>query len=326
MLLDRQIKNILVAIFLVFPVGTSVAESDYPNRPLTMTTPTAAGGGTDLVARIFSESLTGSLRQSIVVDNKPGAGGLIGNQAMLKEKNDGHSLFVSANNNQLIVPLMFKEANFDPLDDYEPVAGLAKVPYILAVHPSFPAGNLDEFLEEIKNNRGKYQYVSAGVGTLNHLIPEMLSQRLDAGLEHVPYKGIAAALADVVSNRVPIVFGALPAISSQIDSGRLKLLAVTGETRLPSLPDVPALNEKVPGIANDMWVAMWAPKGTPAEVVKKLDEAVSEAKQDPALQERIANAGMSVMEEDSKALAALQRNEFEIWKKLLDELELIARQ
>lgn len=326
MLLDRQVKNILVALLLIAPFGASSAENDYPNRALTLTTPTAAGGGTDLVARIFSESLTGALGQSIVVDNKPGAGGLIGNQAMLKERNDGYSLFVSANNNQLIVPLMFKNANFDPIEDYEPIAGLAKVPYILAVHPSFPADNLDEFLEEIKSNRGKYQYVSAGVGTLNHLIPEMLSQRLDAELEHVPYKGIAAALADVVSNRVPIVFGALPSISSQIDSGRLKLLAVTGETRLPSLPDVPALNEKVPGIANDMWVAMWAPKGTSADTVAKIDKAVAKAKKDPALQERLVNAGMSVMEEDSQGLNDLQKSEFEVWKKLLKELDLIDRQ
>src|SRR5690606_35744657 len=122
------------------------------------------------------------------------------------------------------------------------------------------------------------------------------------------------------------VFGALPSIASHIESGRLKLLAVTGETRLPSLPEVPALNEKVPGIANDMWVAMSAPKGTSADTVAKIDKAVTEAKKDPALQERLVNAGMSIMEEDSNELNDLQKSEFELWKKLLKELNLIARQ
>lgn len=321
----RSCKRWLFVLLLAIPMGAPVAQSDYPSRALTITTPTAAGGGTDLVARIFAERLTGLLGQSIVIDNKSGAGGLIGNQAMQKERNDGYSLFVSANNNQLIVPLMFKDADFDPIDDYEPVAGLARVPYILAVHPSFPAGNLKEFLAEISNNPGKYQYVSAGVGTLNHLIPEMLSQRLNADLEHVPYKGIAAALSDVVSNRVPIVFGALPAISPQVESGRLKLLAVTSETRLPSLPSVPALNEEVPGLANEMWVALWAPAGTSDDIVSRLDAAVAEAKKDSGLQERISSAGMSVMEEDAQGLNQLQKGEFEVWKKLLAELDLIAR-
>ena len=311
----------LLAAFISAPHAVS-AESTYPERPIVITTPTAAGGGTDMVARVYAEQLAKTLGQSIAVINKPGAGGLIGNQAMQREANDGYSLFVSANNNQLIVPQMLDDANFDPIKDYVPIAGLARVPYILAVHPDFPAKTLPEFLKQVENNSGKYQYVSAGVGTLNHLVPEMLAQRLNTKMEHVPYKGISAALSDVISNRVPIVFGALPAIYPQVEAGKLRLLAVVSENRLPSLPDVPALNEYVSDFSNDMWVALYAPAGTPPDVVEKINAAVADAKRDPQVQERFSQLGMFIMDDGPDALNKRQIAEFQTWKTVLDQIGL----
>ncbi|PLC50641.1 LacI family transcriptional regulator [Pollutimonas subterranea] len=288
--------------------------STYPSRAITVTTPTAAGGGTDIVARVVSERLASVLGQSIVVANKPGAGGVIGNQAMLREKNDGYSLFITANSNQLIVPWVFKDANFDPINDFEPVAGLGIVPYVLAVHPDFPSKNLDEFLALIKANPGKYQYASAGAGTLNHLIPEMLTHALGTSMEHIPYRGVAPAMADVLGGRVPIVFGSLSSVLENIRAGKLRALGVSSMERAGVLPEIPALSEKIPGFRSEMWVALYAPAGTPEPVITKLHKAVQLALADPKTHEIFKGLGMTVMNEGPAELAALQEAEYLQWK------------
>jgi len=290
------------------------AGSDYPTRPITITTPTAAGGGTDIVARIVSEKLSSVLGQPIVVANKPGAGGVIGNQAMLREKNDGYSLFITANSNQLIVPWIFKDANFDPINDFEPVAGLGVVPYVLAVHPDFPSKGLDEFLGLIKANPDKYQYASAGAGTLNHLIPEMLAHALGTSMEHIPYRGVAPAMADVLSGRVPIVFGSLSSVLENIRAGNLRALGVSSPHRTDILPDVPAISEKIPDFRSEMWVALYAPAGTPQPIIEKLHKSVQMALADPKTQKLFKGLGMSVMSEGPVELAALQEAEYQQWK------------
>ncbi|HBP29875.1 MAG TPA: LacI family transcriptional regulator [Advenella kashmirensis] len=288
--------------------------TDYPVRPITIMTPTAAGGGTDIVARIVSDKLAALLGQPIVINNKPGAGGVIGNQAMLREKNDGYSLFVTANSNQLITPWVFRNANFDPLNDFEPVTGLGTVPYVLAVHPDFPAKNLDEFLTLIKKNPGKFQYASAGPGTLNHLIPEMLTHAIGTEMEHIPYRGVAPAMADVLGGRVPVVFGSLSSVLENIRSGKLRALGVSSPTRTDVLPDTPAIIEKVPEFQSEMWVALYAPAGTPKLIIEKLHTSAQRALADPGTQKLFKGLGMSVMKEGPAELAKLQEAEYQQWK------------
>lgn len=303
----------LAGYFSVFSVQADTV-TDYPVRPITIMTPTAAGGGTDIVARIVSDKLAALLGQPIVINNKPGAGGVIGNQAMLREKNDGYSLFVTANSNQLITPWVFKNANFDPLKDFEPVTGLGTVPYVLAVHPEFPAKNLDEFLTLIKNNPGKFQYASAGPGTLNHLIPEMLTYAIGTKMEHIPYRGVAPAMADVLGGRVPVVFGSLSSVLENIRSGKLRALGVSSATRTDVLPDTPAIIEKVPEFRSEMWVALYAPAGTPKPIIEKLHTSAQRALADPATQKLFEGLGMSVMKEGPAELAKLQEVEYQQWK------------
>src|SRR5690606_26883379 len=184
----------LAAVYVSSGMMSAHAAADYPSGPIQIVTPTAAGGGTDIVARLVADRLAPALGQPIVVNNKPGAGGAIGNQFMRRERNDGYSLFVSANSNQLILPWVMKEPGFDPIKDFEPVAGLGVVPYVLAVHPSFEAKDLKEFLRLIKENPGDYYYASAGIGTLNHQIPEMLAIELGTKMEHDPYRGVSPAM------------------------------------------------------------------------------------------------------------------------------------
>ncbi len=294
-------------------LGAQAAAASYPKGPVTVVTPTAAGGGTDIVARLVADRIAPLLGQPVVVDNKPGAGGAIGNQFMRREKNDGHSLFVTANSNQLIVPWIVKNAGFDPIKDFEPIAGLGVVPYVLAVHPSFEAKNLQEFLKLLKERPGELYYASAGVGTLNHLIPEMLAHEIGSKMEHVPYRGVAPAMADVLGGQVPVLFGSLSSVLENIRAGKLRALGVTSEQRLDLLPDVPAIAEEVPGFKAEMWVAMYAPAGTPKDIIEQLSGTVRKALDNPETEERFAQQGMRLMKVDSAELAKLQEEEYALW-------------
>lgn len=309
----RALVRTALAVGLTTGMLSVHAATDYPTGPIQVVTPTAAGGGTDIVARLITERLGPMLGQPIVVSNKPGAGGAIGNQFMRREKNDGHSLFVTANSNQLILPWVMTNAGFDPIEDYEPIAGLGVVPYVLAVHPSFEAKNLKEFLQLIKENPGQYYYASAGIGTLNHLIPEMLASELGTKMEHVPYRGVAPAMTDVLGGRIPVLFGSLSSVLENIRAGKLRALAVSGDSRLDILPDVPAIAEEIPGFRAEMWVALYAPAGTPAPVIEKLEGAVRTILDDPAVEERFKQQGMTLMKVGSKELAELQVEEYRRW-------------
>jgi len=290
---------------------------DYPNKPITIVTPTAAGGGTDIVARIIAEKIAPTLGQPIVVSNKPGAGGTIGNQAMLREKNDGYTLFVTANSNQLIVPWIVKNAGFDPIKDFAPVSGLGIVPYVLAVNKSFPATTLAEFLARIKERPGEVYYASAGPGTLNHLIPEMLASQVGTKMEHVPYKGVAPAMADVLGGQVPVLFGSLSSVFENIKGQNLRALGVTSAQRLDILPGVPAIGEQVPGFQAEMWVGLYALAGTPQPVIERLHQAVRIALDDPDTQEKFKQLGMSTMDAGPAKLADIQQKEYSMWRDIV---------
>ena len=308
-----------VALGAAAAAPPAMAAPDYPKAPITIVTPTAAGGGTDIVARIIAEKISPLLGQPIVVSNKPGAGGTIGNQAMLREKNDGYTLFVTANSNQLIVPWVFKNAGFDPIKDYAPVAGLGVVPYVLAVNKAFPAHTLPEFIDLIKKQPGEIYYASAGAGTLNHLIPEMLASRVGTKMEHVPYKGVAPAMADVLGGQVPVLFGSLSSVLENIKSNNLRALGVSSPERLDLLPDVPAIAEEVPGFKAEMWVALYALAGTPQPVIERLHKAVEQALADPDTQTRFKQLGMTTMPVGPDELAAIQKEEFKMWGEVVEE-------
>lgn len=292
---------------------TAKADANYPSKPITIVTPTAAGGGTDIVARLVAEKIAPALGQPVVVNNKPGAGGSIGNQFMIRESNDGHSLFVTANSNQLIVPWVVDNAGFDPIKDYEPITGLGVVPYVLAVHPSFEAKTLKEFLEILKTRPGELYYASAGIGTLNHLIPEMLAAEVGSKMEHVPYRGVAPAMTDVLGGQIPVLFGSLSSVLENIRAGKLRALAVSSEQRLDLLPDVPAIAEEIPGFKAEMWVALYAPAGTPRPIVDRLHTTVRQALDNDETKTRFEKQGMRIMKEGPDELARLQEAEYKRW-------------
>lgn len=294
-----------------------LAQAAYPERPITITVPTAPGGTVDIVARIMAEQLAGALKQSVVVSNKAGAGGVVGTQAAKREQPDGYNILFTANSNQLIVPWVYAKPGFEPLKDFVPIAAVGVVPNVLCVNPTFPAQNLHEFIAELKANPRKYQYASAGSGTLNHLLGEMLNEKGGFGLEHIAYKGVAPAMTDVLGNQVPMLFASLPSAVEAVKAGKLRAIGVTSSSRVPLLPDVPAIAEALPGFSGDLWVAFYAPAGTPQAVVDRLYEAVKVALASPALQARFEQLGVTALHDGPAELARRQEAEFLQWRDIV---------
>jgi tripartite-type tricarboxylate transporter receptor subunit TctC len=298
-------------------IGAASATAAYPERPITITVPTAPGGTVDIVARIMAEQLAGTLGQPVVVNNKAGAGGVVGTQAAKREAPDGYNLLFTANSNQLIVPWVYKKPGFDPIQDFVPIATVGMVPNVLCVHPSFPAKDLKAFIAEVKANPDKYRYASAGSGTLNHLLGEMMNEKGGLRMQHIPYKGVSPAMTDVLGNQVPMLFGSLPSVVEAVKSGKLRAIGVSSATRAALLPDVPAIAEQIPGFSGDLWVAFYAPSGTPAPVVQKLHAAVKAAVASPALQQRFQQLGVSVLRDGPEQLGERQRKELAQWKQIV---------
>lgn len=211
------------------------AQGNYPSRPIVMIVPQAAGGTNDIVGRVVSQKLADKLGGSAVVDNRPGAGGNIGTQAVARAPKDGYTLLMTISSSQAINPALYKNAGFDPVKDFRPVSLIGAVPNVLLVHPSFPAKSIPELLALARAKPGQYQYASAGNGTLNHLLGEMLNSMAGVNLQHVPYKGVAPALNDVLGGQLPMLFASLPSSLSHIKAGKLRALAVSGATRSRAL-------------------------------------------------------------------------------------------
>lgn len=315
---DRMKRGALaLCAAAAFAGGGGAQAAGFPDRPVNVFVPTAAGGTVDIVARIMAEKLGPELGQPVVVINKPGAGGVVGTQAFLREPQDGYTVLFTANSNQLIVPWVYKDAKFDPLKDFSPIAAVGEVPNVLCVNPAFPAQNLGEFMALVKENPEKYQYASAGAGTLNHLLGVMLDELGGLRMQHIPYRGVSPAMADVMGNQVPMLFASLPSAVEGIKAGKLRALGVSSEKRNALLPDVPAINEAIPGFRGDLWVAFYGAKEAPPESAEALHKAIRKVMADPALQQKFAQLGVTMMHDGPAELAARQEAEFMQWKQVV---------
>ncbi|MEJ1172570.1 tripartite tricarboxylate transporter substrate binding protein [Variovorax sp. CCNWLW235] len=266
----------------------------YPSRPVTLIVPQAAGGTNDIVGRLVGQKIGEVMNASVVVDNRPGAGGNIGTQLVAKGPKDGYTLLMTISSSQAINPALYKNAGFDPVKDFKPVGLIGAVPNVLLVNPSFPAKDFNEFLKLAREKGANYQYASAGNGTLNHLLGEMLNSMAGISLQHVPYKGVAPALNDVLGGQLPIVFASLPSALSHIKAGKLRALAVSGDKRSPVLPDVPTIAEAVPGYNGTLWIGLFAPAGVPADVLATLQDATRKALAAKDLRDKLDQQGVEI--------------------------------
>ncbi|ADP15955.1 extra-cytoplasmic solute receptor family protein 52 [Achromobacter xylosoxidans A8] len=310
-------QGILALCAAAAVTGLGQAHAAFPDRPINVVVPTAAGGTVDIVARIMAEKLGAELGQPVVVINKPGAGGVVGTQAFLREPQDGYTVLFTANSNQLIVPWVYKDAKFDPIKDFTPIAAVGEVPNVLCVNPAFPAKDMKEFMALIKANPEKYQYASAGAGTLNHLLGVMLDQMGGLRMQHIPYRGVSPAMADVMGNQVPMLFASLPSAVEGIKAGKLRALGVSSEKRNALLPDVPAINEAIPGFRGDLWVAFYGAKEAPRASIDTLHQAIRKVLADQALQQKFDQLGVTMMHDGPAELAARQQAEFMQWKQVV---------
>ena len=273
---------------------TAFAQAAYPSRPIVVVVPQAAGGTNDIVGRVVAQKLAEKLGGSAVVENKPGAGGNIGTQAVARAPKDGYTLLMTISSAQAINPALYKAPGFDPVADFQPISLIGAVPNVLLAHPSFPAKTVPELLALARSKPGTLQYASAGNGTLNHLLGEMLNQMASIELQHVPYKGVAPALNDVLGGQLPLLFGSLPSTLAHIKSGKLRALAVSSPQRSPLLPDVPTLAEFVPGYSGTLWIGLFAPAGVPKDVAHRLQDGMRQAMGDKDMRDQLEAQGVEL--------------------------------
>jgi tripartite-type tricarboxylate transporter receptor subunit TctC len=265
-----------------------------------------------------AQKLSEVLNIGVVVDNRPGAGGNIGTQLVAKAPQDGYSLLMTISSSQVINPALYKNVGFDPVKDFRPIGLIGSVPNVLVSHPAFAAKSLAELLVIAKAKPHEYSYASAGNGTLNHLLGEMLNSMAGIELQHVPYKGVAPAMNDVLGGQLPLAFASLPASLANIKSGKLRALAVSGSTRSPLLPEVPAVGEIVPGYSGTLWIGLFAPANVPASVATRLESALARSLLATDLRERLEQQGVEIAAPTTPAkFATMIQEDIGKWAKIV---------
>jgi tripartite-type tricarboxylate transporter receptor subunit TctC len=288
----------------------------YPVRPVHMVVGFAAGGGADIIARLIGQSLSERLGQQIVVDNRPGAGTNISAEVVVRAPPDGYTLLL-VNSPAAINTTLYDNLSFDFIRDIAPVASIGRVPLVMVVNPSLPAKTVPEFIAYAKANPGKVNMGSGGNGAPDHMSGELFKTMAGVGILHVPYRGVAPALADLLGGQIQVIFGTMPGVIAMVRSGQLRALAVTTATRSPELPDVPTIAEFVPGYEASQWYGIGAPRNTPAEVIERLNRETNAALADPKMKARLAELGASVLSGSPADFGKLIVEETAKWAKVV---------
>ncbi|MCP3022470.1 Bug family tripartite tricarboxylate transporter substrate binding protein [Cupriavidus basilensis] len=285
-------------------VALPVRADTYPSRPIRVVVPFAAGGNTDIVARLIGRDLQKALGQPVVVENRPGASGNIGADIVAKSAPDGYTFLMGTVGTNAINASFYRKMPYDTAKDFTAVAMVASVPNILVVNPAVPAKNVKELTQFVKSENGKATFASSGAGSSIHLSGELYKVMTGTQMVHVPYKGSALAVTDLMGGQVQIMFDNAPTSLPFVKSGKLKALAVTGTQRMSALPDVPTMEEAgLPGFVTGSWFGLFAPAGTPREIVSKVSDAVMAAMRRPEFREQLVHAGA---EPDPKPAAEFQ--------------------
>lgn len=298
--------------------GTASAQS-WPAKPVRVVVAFTAGGTSDILTRAVSQHLADRLKQPFVVDNKPGAGGNLGTEIVVRAPADGYTLIVNSVGPMTVNPSLYEKLPYNPLTDLVPMVQIAEVPNVLVVHPSMPAQTLEEFLAYAKANPGILNYCSTGIGTSSHLSSFMLAKRAGFDATHVPYKG-ADALKDLLAGRIQFMFATIPSVVQHINAGRLRPLAVSSLKRSRALPQVPTVAEKgFPGFEAGSWFGFFAPKGTPDVVIQTINKAVNDIIQMPAVEQQMVAQGADPAGGTPQQYAQFLQREFEKWRIIVRE-------
>jgi len=308
-------SHLLVVAVVLFAVTHLAGAQAYPSRPIRLVVPAAPGGGTDIVARMFATRLSAEFGQQFIVDNRSGAGGIIGAEIAARAIPDGYTI--------ITVPASYAanaalyKLPYDPVNGISPVTMMTTGPLILTVNPSVPATTLKEFIGLLHAKPGAIAYGSSGTGTFSHLTAELFRQMSKTDMVHVPYKGAGPVVADLLGGQIQMFFASGPSSSGHIRAGRLRALGVTTEKRLPALPDVPAIGEFVPGYIGDAWHGLFAPAGTPQAVVDKLSADIAKVLAMPEVRAKLANIGLEPVGTTPAEFAAIVRNDHAKWGEVI---------
>ena len=304
-------------IYLLFGMlASSLCAQTYPTKPVKIVVPSAPGGGTDIVARLLAQSFSKALGQNFIVENKPGAGNLIGIETVARAPADGYTLLFVASP-LVLNPILFKKVNYDPIKDFSPISLAATAPNILVVHPSTPATNVKEWVELAHKGQNKLSYASAGVGTSPHMSMELFNAMAGIQTLHIPYKGTTPAVTDLLGGQVNAMFSNALTVMPHIQSGKLRALAVSGNRRLELLPDVPTVMEA--GIAQYVslqWYGLLAPAGTPPAVIQTINREMVKALLSKDIKDKLASEGAEPAGSTPAEFANLIKNDFEKWSKV----------
>jgi tripartite-type tricarboxylate transporter receptor subunit TctC len=292
----------------------------YPAKPIRLVVPFAPGGSTDIVARIVAQKLSDRLGQQVVVENRGGAGGTIGAEAVAKAAPDGYTLVLGTTSTHAVAPNVYAKIGYDPVKDFAPISLVAVTPYLLVVNPSMNVKSLPEFVGYVKARPGKLNYASAGTGSTTHLAMEMLKGAAGLYIVHIPYNGNGPAGTAVIAGQVEILFGSLPAVLPHAKSGRVRPIAVGTPKRSPSLPEVPTVAESgFPGFDASLWLAVMAPAGTPAPVVDRLHKEIVAAIATPDAADALSKAGAEPITSTPAELAAMVKDGVDKYAKVVKQ-------
>jgi tripartite-type tricarboxylate transporter receptor subunit TctC len=290
---------------------------DNPTLPVRLVVGFPAGGSADIVARIVAQALTERMGQTFIIDNKPGAGSNLGTEAVARAEPDGYTLMADSVSNA-INPTLYKKLSYDQLKDLMPVASIDVVPNVMDVNIDLPVKTVPEFIAYAKANPDKISMGSGGIGSSPHVAGELFKMMTGVNMLHVPYRGVALATTDLLGGRVQVLFDTLPAAVANIRAGKIRALAVTSKKRSETLPEVPAMNEFVPGYEADSFHGISAPKGTPREIVDKLNQEINAALADPKLKARLAELGAEVFTGTPEDYGRYLKGEIERWAKVIE--------
>ena len=290
----------------------------WPSKPIRLVVPYPPGGSTDLLARTIGVKVGEALGQQVVVDNRAGAGGMLGSDIVARSAPDGYTILLGTGASHGLVLLLSKSVPYDPVRDFTPITAAVEVPIVLVVHPSIPGATAREIIDWAKKNPGKFSYGSSGTGSPHHLSGELLKQISGAEMVHVPYKGAAPAVQDLMGNQIPAVFTTLSTALPHIRAGKIRAIGFVEAKRQPSVPEIPAIGESVPGyVMPASWLGFFAPAGLPDAILKRLNAEIVKAVQSADVRARLETAGMPVVGTSSDEFARMVKDDIETFRRIV---------
>lgn len=300
----------------------SVLAQAYPNKPIRLIVPFPAGGATDILARALSQKLGEKIGQTVVVENRPGAGGTIGADAASKSIADGYTLLLATSSTHSIGPAINPKIPYNAETDFTPIAYVASSPNVVVVPNTLPVKTMREFIDYARKNPGKLNYASSGNGTIVHLTTEYFKAQSDTFILHIPYRGTALAIPDLVSGKIDVLFDSFVTGMPHVKDGKLRALAVTSAKRTALAPDMPTVAEVLPGFESVTWFGLYGPKAMPADVTAKVNQAVNAALADADVKERFARLGAEPAGGTPQAFAAMVKSDHTKWKKIIADRKI----